>query len=366
MTRVSSYVSGAAFWLANNVRLFKGRISVFRSIAVLGLSISLAVSTADGQEWASKMFKVRSHDFGTVARNAKAQFHFELQNIYKEDVHIASVRTSCGCTEPHITKPSLKTWDNGSILAVFNTRAFLGRRSATVTVTIDKPFYAEVQLQVRGYIRGDVVFEPGEVNFGDIDQGTTAEKSVTISYAGRSKWVIQDVRSANPHFEVELGDPVRSYGRVTFNMVVRIKGDAPAGLINDQLTVVSNDSTNGTLELPVRGNVVSELTVSPTTLFLGNLKPGQSVTKKLIVRGKRPFKIVEIDCPDKSFEFKTSVEPRTMHLVPVTYTAGADAAKVSQKILIKTDLKDGTEACCTASATIVQAVVGKSDDQYSP
>ena len=31
------------------------------------------------------------------------EFAFEAQNLYEEDVHIADVRTSCGCTTPTIT-----------------------------------------------------------------------------------------------------------------------------------------------------------------------------------------------------------------------------------------------------------------------
>ena len=99
---------------------------------------------------------------------AKQIFEFELQNIYKEDIHISRVRASCGCTIPSIKKHDLKTWETGAIIAEYNTRSFLGKRGATVTVTIDKPFPAEVQLTVKGYIRSDVTFSPALVQFGDV------------------------------------------------------------------------------------------------------------------------------------------------------------------------------------------------------
>ncbi len=123
-----------------------------------------------GQEWAQNMFKVREHDFGTVARGAKAEYRFVFDNIYMEDVHIAGVRTSCGCTTPSVENPSLKTYEKGAILAHFNTPTFQGARGATLTVTIDKPFYAEVQLHVKGFIRSDVVVEPGSVQVGSVDR----------------------------------------------------------------------------------------------------------------------------------------------------------------------------------------------------
>ena len=48
------------------------------------------------------MFQATDHDFGTVARGEKAQFRYVLTNPYVEDVHIASVRPSCHCTDVQI------------------------------------------------------------------------------------------------------------------------------------------------------------------------------------------------------------------------------------------------------------------------
>ena len=50
------------------------------------------------KEWARAMFENRDHDFQTVARGTQAVYDFVLQNKYVEDIHIAEVRSSCGCT----------------------------------------------------------------------------------------------------------------------------------------------------------------------------------------------------------------------------------------------------------------------------
>jgi hypothetical protein len=298
------------------------------------------------------MFKVTSHDFGTVARGSKAEFVFEMQNIFEEDIHIASVRTSCTCTDPEITKQTLKTWEKGGILAKFRTRSFLGNRSATITVTIDRPYFAEVQLSVRGYIRGDVVFNPGSVDFHEVQQGEQREETINVTYAGRSSWEIVDVRSANDHFEVELLDESRYAGQVTYKMLVRLLDSAPPGYIHDQLTIVTNDSWNKTLDLPVQGRVTLPLTVSPASLFMGVLEPGETVTKRLVVKGNKPFKVVKVNCPDCGFEFKPSDQEKAIHLIPVKFTAGDSPGKVTQTIEIETSLGNGLKAKCNASATI--------------
>ena len=79
--------------------------------------LPLLIQGASAQGWAEKMFKRTSHDFRIVGRGTKSQFHFDFTNLYEEDVHVASVRTSCGCTTPTLTKDTLKTHETGSVLA---------------------------------------------------------------------------------------------------------------------------------------------------------------------------------------------------------------------------------------------------------
>ena len=72
--------------------------SMLRRSALIVLIAAFAVSPCFGQDWAQKMFKVTDHDFGTVARGAKAEYRFVFENVYLEDVHIANVYASCTCT----------------------------------------------------------------------------------------------------------------------------------------------------------------------------------------------------------------------------------------------------------------------------
>jgi hypothetical protein len=316
------------------------------------LAGSLLCGDASAKDWAQKMFKVHTHDFGHVARGAKTEFAFEIQNTYEEDVHIAEVRSSCGCTTPTISRQTLKTWEKGAIVAAFNTRSFQGQRNSTLTVVIDKPFYAEVQLQVSGYIHSDVDFQPGSIAFGDVDQGTMAQQKVAVTFYGRNNWNITDVRSVNEHLEVELSDAVRGGGRTTYQMSVRLKPDAPPGYVTDTLTVVTDDRNLATVPLTVEGKVVPPLTVSPSALFLGVLKPGETVIKQLVVRARQPFKIVSVKCDGQAFEFKTSDQARPVHLVPVTFTADQQTGEIQQTIEIETDLPIGGKTTCLARGSI--------------
>jgi len=308
--------------------------------ALVGGMAVLACSVAAGQEWARKMFQSTRHDFGTVAAGAKTQYEFALKNIYVEDVHLASVRTSCGCTSPSIKKEWLKTYETGAIEAVFNTRTFSGSRGATLTVTIDKPFFAEVQLQVNGYIRRDVVLDPGAVDLGTVDQGSPAEKSIAVNYAGREDWRIVRVKSTNPHLSASVQQTGRDGGQVSYKLIVRMDDQTPPGPISDHLVLVTNDRSSTQVPVPVQGMVQSGIVVAPATLFLGVLQPGQKVTKQLVIKAKKPFRVLSVTSDGDGFQFDTSGEgqPKQVHLIPVTFVAGAEPGKISKTIRIETDL----------------------------
>jgi hypothetical protein len=304
---------------------------------VLGLLVG---SPATGQDWARKMFKESRHDFGIVARDAKAEFRFEVTNPYADDVHIAAVRTSCGCTTPRIEKSTLKSHETGAIVAHLNTDRYLGSRGATLTVTFDKPRYAEVQLQVSGNIRSDMVFDPGSVQLGSVEQGQGAAKKVTLTVYGRSNWKISEVRSANEHITAEAVESSRRGGTVAYKLNVKLDAEAEPGYIRDHLVLVTNDAQAKQIPLAVEGRVLAGVTVSPNSLFMGVVQPGERVTKQLVVKSSRPFRILSITCDDTNFEFDTSSsgEAKPVHLVPVTFLAGSDEGKVTKKIRIVTDL----------------------------
>ena len=73
---------------------------------------------------------------------------------------------------------------------------------------------------------------------------------------------------------------------------------------------------------------------------MGVVQPGQKVTKQLVVKGSKPFRILSVTCDDDSFVFDTSSDstPKMLHLVPVSFMAGSTSGKVNRIIRIETDL----------------------------
>jgi hypothetical protein len=329
-----------------------GALVTLRSLIFAAVATLCASSTLSADEWAYKMFDTVKHDFGKVARGAKVEFHFNFRNLYVEDVHVASVRTSCGCTSPRVSKELLKTYDESSIVAHFNTDTFLGQRGATLTVVIDKPFYAEVQLRVDGYIRSDIVLNPPGIDFGTLDLGQDGERDMTVSYAGRNDWQIHGVKTSSEFIEAEAVELNRGGGQTKYELKVRLKPNAPAGFLNEQIVLLTNDARAPELPVSVEGKLSAPLVVSPSSLFLGIVQPGQKVTKQLVVQGKRPFRITGVTASDACLECKASDSAKLVHLVPITFTAGSTPGNVNYQIEIATDLGEKIIGEVTAYAQV--------------
>jgi hypothetical protein len=314
-------------------------------LAITLVATLLSGTSVRAQDWAKTMFNETAHDFGVVARGAKVEHRFIVENVYEEDAHIQSVSSSCGCSTPQVNRKLLKTWEKAEILVTVDTRGFLGRKDATITVAFDKPFPAEVQLHVHTYIRSDIVVQPGEVAFGSVMQGSGAKQSVTVSYAGRDDWRIARVECANPNIEAGAVETKRTPGQVGYNLSVQLKPESPPGYIRDQLVLVTNDFDAKAARVPVtvEGLVVSALSVRPSPLMMGVVEVGRPVIRNLVIQGRAPFRIVSVHCTDPQFRCQPSEESKSAHVLPVTFTAdGTNSLPpdgvVRAKIHIETDL----------------------------
>lgn len=328
---------------------------VFGFLTMMPSGSATAQSTSDdARSWADKMFKTREHDFRIVGRGTKSEFHFEFQNLYEQEVHVAGVRSSCGCTTPTVTKDTLKTHEKAAIVAKFNTSSFIGKKSATVTVVFDRPTYAEVRLSVTGFIRTDITFDPPEVAFGEIGANEQSNNEVIITHSGNPNWQITDVRSLCSDLQVQLSQPERSQGQVRYRMKVNVLPTMPEGDVRERLTLISNDRNFPTTEMSITGRVRPTLSVAPTALSFGSVAAGQSVTKRLVLRGEEPFAVKQVICPDTRFKFDLPEGSKKIHLMNVRFEPGETPARVGQEIRIVTDIDNGKSVKCVLTGSLGQ------------
>ena len=332
-------------------------ISKFRSHRALvlffgfGLATLLASPANAANNWVNEAFAVKTHNFGTVGVASKTEFRFEIFNPLDQPIHLSKVRRSCGCTTPIIETPWIQPGETGSILARFNTDTFRGKKGATLTVVIDRPTYTEVRLRVDGYIRSDMVFHPGEVHFGTVDQGDTKSSQTKVLYAGRSDWQIRNIESNVDWLQPEVKLSKRGGGQIHYDIIVNILEHAPEGDFLNQLTLVTNDTRQPRVPLRVSGSVAPPIQIAPRNISIANIKVGDVISKRLVLKGKQSFQLRDIQCEGWEISFEPTEDPKNVHIVNAQFKAIAPQPRKQITVNVQTDDNQSQSGYATVLTT---------------
>lgn len=294
---------------------------------------------AQGQgNWAEQLLDTRKLDFGVVATGAETSRIVTVTNTTTGQVHINSVSTACACAKAdQPSKTLLEPGEESTILVSLNTRQFSKQRDTSVTITFDAPQYTSVTIPISAYIRTDVVFEPGIIRFGNVDFGTGAEQTTKIAYAGRSDWKIVDVKIGCPDLKATLTETGRRPGLVDYELTMKLNPGAKPQRIRDLVTLVTDDAANPHVPLMVEGVVVPEFAVSPESVAIRALSPGQTTTVRVVIRGKKPFIIEDIDCTDMKdcFQVKLGDKANVLHVVDIQFIAPEKPGRFAEQMVVK-------------------------------
>jgi hypothetical protein len=92
---------------------------------------------------------------------------------------------------------------------------------------------------------------------------------------------------------------------------------------------------------------------------LGTLEAGQKVKKQIVIKGARPFAIVDVHCDGQGFKFETSGETKAVHLVPLEFEAPEEPGKFTRKIEIVTDMDGSRSVTLSAIGQVTAPLAAK-------
>jgi hypothetical protein len=293
------------------------------------------------QGWAEKMFKDgTTHDFGSVPRGAQLFHRFTITNIYAVRMEITDVKSGCGCVTAVAAKRVLESRESTTIDVSMDARKFTGSKNVGITVIVGPEFVSSASLRVTAVSRADVVFNPGAVNLGTVVRGQTPSQTIDVEYAGGLAWQVSEVVSKDMPLKTELTELYRRPGQVGYQVRVTLDKDAPAGIVKGDIFLKTNDPTSPLVPVLVEANVQAALTVLPETLALGTVKVGDTVIKRVQVRGTKPFRVVSVAGAGKEIKSEVaSADPKTVQIVTLRYQV-AEAGEFHRELKIKTDLQE--------------------------
>src|SRR5262249_34183983 len=213
-----------------------------------------------------------------VPLGAQLLHRFRVTNIYAVPLEFTQVRASCGCVSAAPSARVLQPRESGTVDVTMDGRRFKGAKSVTVYVTVGPTYVSTAELKVSAHSRADVVFNPGQVNFGAVASGQTPSQPVDVEYAGPLDWHVTEVLARGLPFDVELRELYRQRGRqVGYRVTVTLKPDAPVGPLKREIHLRTNDPASPLIGVLVEANVEAALAVQPSPLPLGPARVGDTL-----------------------------------------------------------------------------------------
>jgi hypothetical protein len=312
------------------------------TLTLLVLALGTAVAPAQ-QPWAEKMFtEGTTHDFGGVPRGAQLEHKFKITNIYAVRMEITLVKSGCGCVSATPAKRVLEPRESTDIEVKMDARRFTGPKTVGITVTVGPEFISSAQLKVSANSRADVVFNPGEVNFGTVVRGQAVSQAIDVEYAGGLDWKVTEVVAKDLPLDVTFKEMYRRPGlQVGYQVRVALKPNAPVGLFKENIFLKTNDPASPLVPVLVEGVVQSALSVSPPTLSLGVVKAGEALTRRVVVRGNQPFRVLAIEGTGDGVTQEGPPAPAPAVVQIITFKCQFNQpGDFKRELKIKTDLQD--------------------------
>jgi hypothetical protein len=321
------------------------------------LVITAAVSTAhadDGVEipWANKFFVAKDppavivHDFGTVPKGTTLTHRFAVTNIYKVPMQImGDPQVSCGCTRVVRYTQKLEPRETGFVDVEMDGRRFDGPKAVTIKAVFGGggKYQSTAVLQVRAFARTDVTLNPGQFNFGVVALGQQPAQALDVQYNGQQiNWQVMEVDADNaPSVKVGLQRLAVNRGIVTYRLTATLKPDANPGILQEQIVLKTNDATAPLVIVPVAGAVQAPLSVvQGKDIRFDPVPVGQEVTRNVMIRGNKPFKIVKIEGEGNGLTAKAVLPvAQAIHVVTITFKP-TQPGELRQRLVVHTDQKD--------------------------
>jgi len=325
------------------------RTALFTLAFLLG---STSAALAQTGAWADKLFGgTTSHDFGVVPRGAQLKFSFKMTNIYKVPLTITDIRSTCGCMT---TKPSVKTLrpqESATLDINMDAARFNGQKTVKIFVTVGPEYVSTATLTASANARQDVVFNPGEIDFGSVAAGKTNTKQIDVEYAGNHDWrVVEIVKNGAAPFDLKVEElPVKFRGR-GYRLVATLKADAAAGPFKQEVILKTNDQETPVLSFFVQGNIQGGgLAVTPKAVNLGDVKVGATETKKIVVRSGQDFQIASIGGLGNGLTATIPNRTAATQIVELRY-APTQAGPLRQELVIRTEQNETVTVVVEANA----------------
>ena len=298
--------------------LFSGRRGVMTALVITG---ALAISavwfgrprTRAGESiYQGPLLRLESPviDLGAVSidNTSVLSCRFDISNRGLDDLKIVRIESGCSCTVPQISSDTIRPGEKAQLF-VKVTKLGLGARDAMIRIHSNDPVNPTTLAKVSWNSVTTFGLSQFLLDFGDLDEGTSAIQSTTISTfdeLANPQCLLANWTSTNPLVRVraQTGIPIL-VGR-ELKVGIEVTAGAVAGKHIAQVNFQFDKCLDSTKQLTVRWNVRPDLELVPKGLLLQEDTVGNLVGRVMLV-ARQPIKSEDVQWSFKPQRIKPSI-----------------------------------------------------------
>jgi len=260
---------------------------------LLGALFLAPVLARAGEGEPAIVFDETLYDFGTAYEDEKVIHIFKFTNQGSGALQITNTKTSCGCTAAIGTKDLIPPGGTSQIEVTYSVGKGQGEKSRTITVSSNDPANPEVQLTIKGTVRGAYVTEPANniVRFQGVPLGESQVQTLRIFPEGNKSFQIKGTKfyKADSNLSVDFEDTPRGEKKGKL-LKITLEGQQDVGRFSERFEVFTDLDKAQTISITVLGDIVGPIEVSPPQVRVVFGKPEQTEARASVELKRRDGK----------------------------------------------------------------------------
>lgn len=173
------------------------------------------------------------YDFGEAPSGESVQATFTLRNEGDAPLHVADVRTSCGCTTTVLEKRDLAPGEEMPLAATLSLKNRRGPQSKRVTIGSNDPDQPNVLAIIQGTAIRHLTITPSIIYLFSAPQGQPITRTVEILSDHNAPFRILTIEASHP----DLAIGVEPLSTSAYRLSLTLPPTWPAGRINESLRI---------------------------------------------------------------------------------------------------------------------------------
>lgn len=346
------------------IKRFAFKVIAF-SLLTIGFGSSYIIAREDLRTYPIVETKPEKVNFGTIYEGEEVSKKILIKNIGASDLKILKVSFTCCCTVPQVVMPNgsvvvpkgktlsnigmLKPGEFAEIEFEFKSLGQRGKVKKKLTIITNDPENPVLLLPIEATVKPYFIFQPRSFHFGTQAIRSTTACSMLISSTECNSFEVLGFKNLPSYltYNIEKVD-AREFRAV--RVTVRLKGNAPVGLINNKLFLELKDKRIKEWSINVYGEIQPPITFCVSGKLLtemvnfGIIPLSDEITKSIEIKNDDPlipYNIQRIKVQSryqKQIEYQIeTIKEGFQYVLKVIVRAKPQTRFISGKILLESN-----------------------------